>query len=153
MYAACMKKRLLTLLPALIMTGLIAWASSQTFSAENTGGLLYLLLAWAFPGFSAETLAGLNTLLRKAGHVTAYGLLALSWLGALQSSFRQRASAREIFFALLIALALASWDEWNQSLIPSRTGTAWDLCWDMGGALLFLCLQFWFSGFYSQRKT
>lgn len=132
--------KVLYLLPVYSLTLLIAWASSQTFSAENTGSWLRVLLEILWPGLDPLRQQALHGALRKAGHMLAYGLLALGWQGAQNQSYICF-TRRSTLYSLLIVLSLACWDEWNQSLIPSRTGTPWDLLWDLGGASLALAFQ------------
>lgn len=80
-------------------------------------------------GFSGQALDVANFLLRKTGHVLYYMALTL----LLTATFRASVSRRALFPAVLLALATAVFDETRQSLFASRTGTAWDLIYDLAG--------------------
>lgn len=138
---------LLRWLPALLWTTAIVIASSDLFSSPHSGGLLAALTRAIGLQLGAEELEQLNHLLRKLGHLSAYGLHALLWNRALRPDWPRRSFVG----ALLISLALASWDEWHQSGIGSRTGTPYDVVVDMIGACTAVLLQeLWYQ---RRRKT
>lgn len=116
---------------------MILAASSDAFAARETGGLLHRLFG-DLPYF-----AELHFLLRKAGHLAAYGLLAaLTW----------RAD-RRVPVALGFALMIAMVDEWHQSTIPSRTGTGWDVLLDVVGAAIAVgVMRWWRLGSEESRR-
>lgn len=93
-----------------------------------------------WPELDIQAFEAWHTALRKAGHIVAYGLLAVSWQGAQNQSYRHF-TRHSTLVTLLVSLAIACWDEWNQSLLPARTGTPWDVLWDLTGASLFLFCQ------------
>ena len=66
--------------------------------------------------------------LRKAAHMTEFGLLWLLWLWALDGA-RPRAAV----CALAITLAYAVSDELHQSFVPGRHASAWDVAIDAAG--------------------
>lgn len=108
-------------------TAVILLASSDAFSARESGGML----AWLFGDLlSPAAFASLHFALRKLAHLVAYGIL-----GALAF----RASLR-VDVALLIAVAVAVIDEVNQSRIPTRTGSGWDVALDLVGAMLAVAI-------------
>ncbi len=136
---------LLRWFPALAWTAVIAWFSSATFAASQTGGVLEWALNLLWPSLSADNLDFLHTLLRKGAHITAYAILSLCWFQALSPGFIawQPTLALRV---LLICLSVACWDESHQSLLPSRTGSIWDVGWDMSGALgLQTLLALWLT--------
>jgi hypothetical protein len=102
-------------------------------SAENTGGLLGPLLAWV-PGLRAVHIDLVHFGLRKAAHLTEYGILAVLWRrtfvahGLLQPAVGSA-------LALLISVACAIVDETHQSFLATRTGAAGDVVLDTLGAL------------------
>lgn len=125
---------LLRWFPALAWTCVIAWFSSATFAASETGGILEWVLHSLWPALPPSELAFLHTFLRKGAHVTAYAILSLCWFQALSPGFK----LWKVVFAVqtgLICLGVASADEYHQSLLPSRTGAITDVGWDMSGAL------------------
>jgi VanZ family protein len=132
--------------PALAWTAVIAWFSSATFAASETGGVLEWVLKGLWPTLSAGHLDFLHTLLRKGAHVTAYAILSLCWFQALSPGFKLWQPTL-VLRVLLICLSVACWDEYHQSLQPSRTGSIWDVGWDMSGALgLQTLLALWLTG-------
>ena len=53
-------------------------------------------------------------------------------------------------FAFVVAVAFAASDEWHQSFVPSRQGSAWDVLLDSGGAVLGLFVL-WRLGRWRKR--
>jgi VanZ family protein len=115
----------------------ILLASSDLFSAAHSGGLLQSLLGNVLPPAVFETV---HFLLRKAGHLTAYGILGALAINAVRGEARDW-RLRWAGYALLIVLAVASIDEWHQSHIPSRTGTPVDVGIDLMGAIIAVALS------------
>jgi VanZ family protein len=75
--------------------------------------------------------SGLGTLdlvLRKLAHATEYALLTLAWAWALRP-----ATHLSVPLAALIALLYAASDEYHQTFVIGRSGTATDLLVDAVG--------------------
>jgi VanZ family protein len=125
--------RLVTWVPALIWTALVLGFSSGEFSAENTGSLLAPLLIWLFPWITPNQIGVIHALVRKAAHLTEYGILALLWFRTLTRGGGLRVSTGA-GLALVICVASAIIDESHQATIPSRTGSASDVLLDSVGA-------------------
>src|SRR3989304_8657857 len=53
-------------------------------SPEQTSRFLLPLLHWLLPGAAPEQIAAMHGLVRKAGHVTEYAILALLWFRAFR---------------------------------------------------------------------
>lgn len=122
--------------PALLWAAIILSASSNRFSAAQTGGLLGLILERLFPGrISESAFEVIHFTLRKAGHLVAYAIASLLNARALAAGQRGW-SLRRSFFAVALAAMLAGIDEFHQSFIPSRTGTPADVIIDAAGATL-----------------
>jgi len=138
-------------LPVLFWLAIITWESFG-LSSNVTGGWMWRLVHLLHLPISAGTLAEVNHVLRKAGHVSGYGILCLLVFRASFHTTLSRASnatadsdhsisvarRRCAVFALFITLVTAVLDEWHQSFDPSRTSSAWDVAIDMTGALVFL---------------
>ena len=82
-------------LPAILWTALIAWFSTDTWSASGPGTgflspLLSTLLPWAHP----EQIQGVIWLLRKGAHVTEYAVLATLWRWAFAPRGRRELASR-----------------------------------------------------------
>ena len=69
-----------------------------------------------------------DLVLRKAAHMTEYGLLALLWWRALRT--------RSPLPGALIAVAYASTDEWHQTFVAGRHGAVTDVLIDAAGVAL-----------------
>jgi len=129
--------RLVTWVPALIWTALVLGFSSGDFSAEKTGSLLGPLLVWLFPWITPSQINVIHFFVRKAAHLTEYGILALLWFRTFTyaGSFRVPTGA---LLALAISVASAIVDETHQAMVPSRTSSAADVLLDSIGATIAL---------------
>lgn len=137
--AGCLAGALPRYGPAFLWMGMIFLLSTDRFSRAETERFLLPLLAWFFPGAALETLALLHTALRKLGHLTEYGILAVLWYRA--RAYRTFAWVPEAaWLALLVAAAYALSDEVHQALVASRTGSVLDVAFDAGGAAAALLL-------------
>jgi VanZ family protein len=94
-------------LPPLLLMGVIFYASAQPSLSSG--------LSWDF-------------YLRKAAHMTEYGVLWLLWFRALRFQLPAGAVA-----AVAIVLAYAATDEYHQTFVTGRHGTPVDWLIDAGG--------------------
>jgi VanZ family protein len=119
-------------LPVIAWTALILAISSDLFSAEHTGSLLDVLFGrWLSP----SQLMIVNIVARKTLHLIGYGILGA--LGFRAARGEERGFAlRWAIAGVAIAVFVACVDEWNQSHIPSRTGTVVDVVVDTVGAMI-----------------
>lgn len=114
--------------------------SSDLLSAEHTSRYIGPFLRWFAPDISDPTIASVQLFVRKCGHLTEYAILAALLFRALRrnpSDFRRAAA-----LAFLISTIYAAIDEFHQSFVPSRTGSAVDMAIDAAGALIGLALCF-----------
>ena len=125
--------------PALLWMGVIFLLSTDLFSRSETAAFLLPLLASLFRWAGPEALALLHDGLRKVGHLTEYGVLAVLWYRAraYRTAAWVPAAAR---LALLVAVSYAVTDELHQALLPSRTGSILDVAIDAAGAFIGLLL-------------
>lgn len=107
--------------PAIVWMGVLFYLSSQQHLPQPPDPLL-------------------NTIIRKGGHMGAFGLLALFYRRGLSHA---KVSGTTLSYGawLLTALYAAS-DEWHQGFTPGREPTVMDWGIDMAGATLALVLQF-----------
>jgi len=123
-------------LPPLLWTCVILLASSDAFSAANSGPWLQTIvttiLGHALPAHQFDVL---HFLLRKASHLTEYAILGALLFRALRAD-GQRWNVRWSAAAVTIAAAVASFDELHQTFVPSRTGAFSDVLLDTAGATL-----------------
>ena len=130
----------------MVWIGLIAFESTDFFSAEHTGGMLYKLLTHLFGQIDFYKFLVFHHYLRKTGHVVGYGVLSVlllrGWRATLDHDHDQL--GRTALLSWLGTLFVASMDEWHQSYIPSRTGTWRDVVLDSAAGLVFLLVAyFW----------
>jgi VanZ family protein len=145
-------------IPALIGITVIVIESTGTMSASNTSRWLLPIWTKLFGPVTSERWEVIHHWIRKTGHFVGYGLVSLGffegWRFTLAGKMR---SSRALFsaaapLALFSTVALASWDEWHQSLIPGRTSTPVDVGIDFSGAftahliLLLILLAVWRTG-------
>ena len=132
--------------PAIVWIGLIAFESTDFFSSEHTGSMLYTILTRLFGHIDFYKFLVFHHYLRKTGHVVGYGMLSLLLLRGWRATLGRD-------HALLLRTALLSWlgtafvaamDEWHQSYIPSRTGSIWDVALDtVAGVAFLVAAYFW----------
>jgi len=108
----------------------IAWGSTDHWGAPTTRGQLVPLIARLLPWLAPGAVEALHWLLRKAGHVTEYSVLALLWGNALGGW--RRAAGLSVLTAFL--------DELHQSTTLTREGSAADLVLDSTSALVALAI-------------
>jgi VanZ family protein len=130
--------------PAVVWIVLITFESTDYFSSQNTGSMLYVLLTRLFGNINFYKFLIFHHYLRKTGHVVGYGMLSLLLLRGWRTTLGR-------FQTLLLRTTLLSWlgtacvaalDEWHQSFIPSRTGTIWDVALDSVAGVVFLVVAY-----------
>jgi VanZ family protein len=127
-------------LPLLVWITLIFVGSTDLLSAEHTSRVIAPFLRWLHPGISERSIMQVQFLVRKAGHVCEYAVLAALLYRALINTVligRAMASAAIVLF-LCVLYAMS--DEFHQSFVPSRTATARDVGIDSAGAFLGVAL-------------
>lgn len=122
-----------------VWTALIFIGSSSVLSASHTSVVLRPVL-WLFPSVSDATLATIHFLVRKAGHLTEYAILALLAARAFRTSSRELLSNRWFWISLLFVVCYSLSDEYHQSFVPSRTASIYDSMIDSVGGLTALVL-------------
>ncbi len=125
--------------PLVLWAALIFLGSSSVLSASHTSVLLRPLI-WLFPQVSDATLATIHFLVRKAGHLTEYAILALLAARASRTSSRELLRNRWFWVSLLFVVAYSLSDEFHQSFVPSRTASIYDCMIDSVGGLTALAL-------------
>jgi VanZ family protein len=124
--------------PSLLWLSLIAIESTSALSSENTGGILYPVFHF-LTGVSFERFEIWHAYMRKGGHFV--GFFVLSWL--LFRSWRATLPAIDLrawtfqwaTIACLMAVLVASLDEWHQTYLPTRGGNMRDVALDSSAAL------------------
>lgn len=120
---------------------MIFFLSSSSGSISHTSVLIRPILNFLFPAAPEEMLQVYHTYIRKAAHFAEYAVLAI--LAARALSAPSIRPVRPFVDALVLVVAVASIDEFNQSYDPSRTGSVADVAIDIlggGTALLGILL-------------
>jgi len=130
--------------PAAVWIGLISIESTDMFSSQNTGSMLYAVLTRFFGPINLYDFLIFHHYLRKTGHVVGYGMLALLLLRGWRATLGYSRSllARTSLLSWIGTVFVASLDEWHQSFIPSRTGTVRDVILDSIAGLVFLLIAY-----------
>ena len=130
--------------PAAVWIGVIAVESTDYLSSDNTSSVLYSVLTRLFGEINLYDFLVWHFYLRKAGHFIGYGILCLLMLRGWRATLAVGRVWLVPLLALMATALVASLDEWHQTFIPSRSGTARDVALDSVGGLIFLILaQFW----------
>jgi VanZ family protein len=126
--------------PVILWMTVIFVASTDLMSGTHTSRFIGPFLRWLSPEISAETIAALQLLIRKAAHVTEYAVLA----GLLLRAVRAHGTGKfwQIGLVLMIASLSATLDEFHQSFVASRTGSPSDVLIDVCGAVVGL-VTYW----------
>ena len=130
----------------MVWVALITFESTDFFSSQNTGSMLYALLTHFLGQIDIYKFLVFHHYLRKTGHVVGYGMLSLLLLRGWRATFGQGQALlwRTALLSWLGTAFVASMDEWHQSFIPSRTGTWRDAVLDsMAGLVFLLVAYFW----------
>jgi VanZ family protein len=125
-------------LPALAWMIFIFIGSTDLLSAEHTSRFIGPFLRWFAPDISAATVASVQLVVRKCGHLTEYAILAALLYRALRQH-RERLLPIAVI-AFVIAAVYAALDEFHQSFVATRTASPWDVTIDCIGALAGLAL-------------
>ncbi len=124
-------------LPALAWAAAIFIGSSDTLSSSNTSRYLEPLIHWLLPRLPQESVGATMAVIRKGGHLTEYGILAVLCWRAVHHSLGRDArdwNWRHAGIAVAAAALYAVTDELHQAFVPSRTASPWDVLIDACGA-------------------
>ena len=137
---------------------LVAWAvlifigSSNLLSAEHTS-IVLPIIKWLFPSASPQFLSTTHFLIRKAGHLTEYAILASLAARAFRNSGKQFLRRNWFWLSLLLAIGYSLSDEFHQSFVPSRTSSIYDCMIDTVGALIGLVIVWWRTRRIKKKET
>jgi VanZ family protein len=138
--------------PLVVWAALIFIGSSSVLSASHTSVVLRPVL-WLFPHASEATLALIHFLVRKAGHLTEYAILALFAARAFRTSSHELLRNRWFWVSLLFVVAYSLSDEFHQSFVPSRTASIYDSMIDSVGGAVALTILWWRRGRIANRTN
>ena len=125
-------------LPLLLWLAFISFASSNSFSAENTSRIIGPLVLWLFPNTSPETLLVVHIVTRKVAHLTEYALLGFLAARAFRGSPHPGLQSRWFLVSLALVVVYSLLDEYHQAFVPSRSASIYDSLIDTAGGLTAL---------------
>ena len=126
--------------PPIIWVSVIFWFSTDLFSGDNTGSLLWKVVSFIYPGATRELFDSIHFCVRKAGHLTEYAILALLLLRAFRSGSQERWRLGWALSSLLVVFLYALLDEYHQTFTRHRTGSVYDSLIDTSGATTAIVL-------------
>ena len=130
--------------PALFWAGIIFSMSTDTFSAEHTGGLLEPILRWLVPSITKDQFLTIHYFIRKSAHFTEYFVFCLLLYRGVRGG-RQGWRWTWGLAALFYAAGYSVLDEIHQAFVATRTASAYDSLLDSTGAFAaFSVLWMWF---------
>lgn len=129
-------------MPVIAWMLLIFIGSSDALSAEHTSRFIVPFLRWLDPQISFATIAAVHLAIRKLGHLTEYGILAVLLWRALRGTLLSRTTWILAGCAFVVAALFAVSDEFHQSFVPTRTASPHDVLIDCIGAFaaLMMCV-------------
>jgi VanZ family protein len=141
--------------PAMVWVALISIESTDWLSAQHTGSMLYQVATALFGTINLKKFLVFHFYLRKAGHVTGYGMLSLLLLRGWRHTLDPARAwlGRITLLSWLGTVFVAAMDEWHQSYIPSRTGTWHDVVLDSAAGLVFLLIAYTWLRHPSRSQT
>jgi VanZ family protein len=132
-------------MPAIAWMILIFAGSTDVLSAEQTSRFLVPFLLWLDPTMSNHTIEVIHFLVRKAGHVSEYAILAALLWRASRGTFTALSRRMIALCTFAVSVSFAASDEFHQSFVPSRTASVHDVFIDCMGVMLAIALCVVFS--------
>jgi VanZ family protein len=124
-------------IPALIWLAVIAVESTDLLSSNNTSQLLFPLLHFLLRMDLVRFLV-FHEHLRKVGHFVGYFTLSVllfrAWKATLPLAQVKAWSAQWARTAFFMTAMVATFDEWHQTYLASRTGNVGDVILDSSAA-------------------
>ena len=130
--------------PALLWACIIFSLSTDSFSSEHTGSILYPIFHWLMPSMMLAQFEPIHHFIRKSAHFTEYFIFCLLLFRGTRGG-RPGWRWTWALAALSIAAGYSALDEIHQAFVASRTASAWDSLLDSTGAFVAsVALWVWF---------
>ena len=143
--------RLWAYAPLVIWIGVIFFFSSSQGSMSQTSLFIGPLLQFLFPEMPDETRLAVHGLVRKAAHITEYAVLAMLAVRTIGLT-TNIGTWPTWLISLTIVASVAALDEFNQSFLPQRTGSTYDVLIDIAGGILGILLAALISQWSTRRS-
>ena len=132
--------------PVALGITVILFESTEFMGADHTTGPFRWLFQSIFGPISDASWDNIHHYIRKSGHFVFYGLLGLAWLRSWWMTLPRLRYFEVAVLGLLGTALVASCDEWHQTFLPNRTGSASDVWLDCCGAitlelLVYICFR------------
>ena len=132
--------------PVALGITVILFESTEFMGADHTTGPFRWLFQSIFGPISDASWDNIHHYIRKSGHFVFYGLLGLAWLRSWWMTLPRLRYLEVAVLGLLGTALVASCDEWHQTFLPNRTGSASDVWLDCCGAitlelLVYICFR------------
>jgi len=119
----------------LVWAGFIFSLSTDSFSSDHTGAILYPIFHWPTPSLTAEQFEPIHYFIRKSAHLTeCFIFCVLLFRGVRKGRPGWRWTLA--LAALSIAAGYSALDEIHQAFVASRTASPWDSLLDSVGAFI-----------------
>ena len=138
--------------PALLWSSLIFFASTDSFSTDNTGRFIVPVVHWLFPGLSAAHLELVHHGVRKAAHFVEYFIFFLLVYRGIRGRRREFHWTWGLVAWAVVALYSLS-DEFHQVFVASRGPSLWDSLLDSSGALVALLVVFLIYRYFRRASS
>ena len=125
-------------MPIVLWLVLIFFLSTDAFSAGETSKIILPILKFLFPHLSSVQLNLLHGVIRKAGHISEYFILAVLTYRSLIHERPELVEAKLRTIAFVVFAA--SFDELHQRFTAFRTPSPVDVGYDCLGAVCALWL-------------
>ena len=129
------REQIILYAPLLIWIGVIFFLSSGEGASTRTSIIIRPILEFLFPAALPETITFYHGIIRKCAHFAEYAVLGLLACRAFASATQSFLGRHSYFAAIVLALAVAGSDEFNQSFNPARTSSPFDVLLDLSGGL------------------
>jgi VanZ family protein len=126
-------------LPVLVWSTIILATSNDLFSSHHTADIITTLIGRYLTPAQLDVI---NAVFRKTAHLAGYWILGALGFRAARADKRGYAT-RWAIAGVLIAIGVASIDEWHQTFVPSRGGSVQDVLLDGCGAALAQLFAAW----------
>ena len=130
----------------------IALESTELMGADHTSHPLRWLYEFIFGHVADARWEVLHHFIRKSGHFLGYGAIGLAWLRAWWMTLPHSRFLPDAVLALLGTALVASADEYHQTFLPNRTGSAWDVLLDCSGAITLQLLVYVFMRIFRPKR-
>ena len=136
------KRRVALRLATLAWAALVFYLSTERFGSDFSESLIAHALTVLRISVSPRTFHILDVLLRKAAHITEYGVLASLVYGSFAEEQPFRWRFRQAIWCIGIVGLYSLSDEFHQRFVPGRNASLVDCGIDIAGAAIALIIIF-----------